>query len=85
MTKPEKVPCTDPKEIHAQNLKLGLAKHTCQGDTHITMPHGTSLSVVSLAGHHPPAATPPGLLGGRARGPSGGGRPAASERGHLQG
>lgn len=28
MTKPEKVPCTDPKEIHAQNLNLGLTKHT---------------------------------------------------------
>lgn len=28
---------------------------------------------------------PPGLLGGRERGPSGGGRPAAPERGHLQG
>lgn len=41
------------------------------------MPRGTSLSAVSLAGHHPPAATPPGLLGGGARGPSGGGRPAA--------
>ena len=27
MTKPEKVPCTDPKEIHAQNLNLGLTKH----------------------------------------------------------
>ena len=26
MTKPEKVPCTDPKEIHAQNLNLGLTK-----------------------------------------------------------
>ncbi len=36
----------------------------CQRDTHIALPHGmprgTSLSVVSLAGHHPPAATPPG-------------------------
>ena len=35
----------------------------CQGDTHIALPHGmprgTSLSAVSLAGHHPPAATPP--------------------------
>ena len=28
VTKPEKVPCTDPKEIHAQNLNLGLTKHT---------------------------------------------------------
>lgn len=28
MTKPEKVPCTDPKEIHAQNLNLGLTKHS---------------------------------------------------------
>ena len=31
MTKPEKVPCTDPKEIHAQNLNLGLTKHTARG------------------------------------------------------
>ena len=27
MTKPEKLSCTDPKEIHAQNLNLGLTKH----------------------------------------------------------
>ena len=28
VTKPEKVPCTDLKEIHAQNLNLGLTKHS---------------------------------------------------------
>ena len=27
MTKPEKLSCTDPKEIHAQNRKSGLTKH----------------------------------------------------------
>ena len=29
MTKPEKLSCTDPKEIHAQSRKSGLTKHTC--------------------------------------------------------
>ena len=27
VTKPEKLSCTDPKEIHAQNRKSGLTKH----------------------------------------------------------
>ena len=27
MTKPEKVSCENPKEIHAQNRKSGLTKH----------------------------------------------------------
>ena len=33
MTKPEKVPCTDQREIHAQNLNLGLTKHNWSGVT----------------------------------------------------
>jgi hypothetical protein len=47
----------------------GSAGHRpCQGDTRIALPHGmprgTSLSVASPAGHHPPAAAPPGPSAG---------------------
>ena len=33
VTKPEKLSCTDPKEIRAQNREPGLTKHTLQGST----------------------------------------------------
>jgi hypothetical protein len=31
VTKPEKVSCANPKEIHAQNRKAGLTKHAPHG------------------------------------------------------
>ncbi len=37
MTKPEKLSRTDPKEIHAQNLNLGLTKHISDHSAHVVL------------------------------------------------